>query len=186
MISIAIIILCIIAYAIQLAYPAVTPAFAFIPAFALAEPWRFITSMFLHDPDDLTHLLLNMFVLLMFGPYLERKVGQTRFVAIYLFSGILGSVGVLLLNSPYTLGYGASGAIYGIMGALMLLEPKMKVYVYFIPTSIVVATVLFAAIDLISMGSHDNIAHAAHLFGLVGGLALAYVYKQMDGASEWS
>ncbi len=157
--------------------------FALVSGLDFAEPWRFITSMFLHA--DLAHLLFNMFALLMFGLYLERKVGKTMFIIIYAVSGIAGGIGFELLNGPGVVGLGASGAIYGIIGALVVLEPRMLVYVYFVPVPIAVAGVLYAIIELAGMGAADGIGHAAHLFGLLGGFAIAKTQQKLRGDELW-
>ncbi len=157
--------------------------FALITGLDFAEPWRFLTSMFLHS--SLRHLFFNMFALLMFGLYLERKIGKTMFLLIYLLSGIIGGIGFELFNEPGVMGLGASGAIYGMIGALVVLEPRMFVYVYFVPVPIAVAGLLYAVIELTSIGAADNIGHAAHLFGLVGGFAIAKIQQRLRGEELW-
>ncbi|MDD1732336.1 MAG: rhomboid family protein, partial [Methanosaeta sp. NSM2] len=67
---------------------------------------------------------------------------------------------------------GASGALYGVMGCLAVIAPEISVLLFFvIPLSIRSAVVLYALIDFLSMGSADNIAHMAHIVGLLVGLA---------------
>lgn len=182
MIAIGIIIICIITFFFE--DPWMLQNFALVPGLVWSEPWRLITSMFLHA--DVMHLLFNMLALFMFGTYLEKKVGGLRFLAIYIVSGIIGGLGFCFFSGSADMAIGASGAIFGIIGALVVLEPKMKVYVYFVPMPILAAGVLYAVIELIGMGGVDNIAHSAHLLGLLGGVALAFIYKSMDGAERWS
>ena len=79
------------------------------------EWWRIITSMFLHG--GFMHVLLNMFSLFLFGPELEKIAGKTRFLAIYLLSGIGGGLATLLTQHAMYATVGASGAIFGIFGA---------------------------------------------------------------------
>jgi len=182
MVVLALFFLCILAFLFESRQ--VLLNFALITGLDFAEPWRFVTSMFLHA--DLAHLFFNMFALLMFGLYLERKIGKNMFLLVYLVSGIIGGVGFEIFNQPGVIGLGASGAIYGIIGALVVLEPKMLVYVYFIPVPIAVAGLLYAVIELVGMGAADNIGHAAHLFGLLGGFAIAKAWQKLRGDDLWS
>ncbi|MEM4166531.1 MAG: rhomboid family intramembrane serine protease [Candidatus Bilamarchaeaceae archaeon] len=182
MVALGLIFICVLVFLLQ--NIEIVTNYAMITGLDFMEPWRFITSMFLHA--DFSHLFFNMFALLMFGPYLERKVGSTMFLSIYLLSGIIGGLGFELFSQPGVLGLGASGAIYGIFGALVVLEPKMVVYLYFVPVPITVAAVFYALIELASMGAIDNIGHAAHLFGLMGGYFLAIIHKRMRSDDVWS
>jgi hypothetical protein len=80
---------------------------------------------------------------------------------------------------------GASGAIYGIFACFALLEPDMRVYVYFFPMKITQALVLFALVNILMIGSNDMIAHAAHLSGLVFGLYMGFKIKKEMKRSVW-
>lgn len=181
MIVLAIFLICVLAFLFE--SRDVLLKFTLISGLDFAEPWRFITSMFLHA--DFAHLFFNMFVLLMFGLHLERKVGRTVFTILYFLSGIVGGIGFELFNAPGVIGLGASGAIYGIIGALVVLEPRMLVYVYFVPVPIAVAGLLYAVIELASIGAADNIGHAAHLFGLLGGFTIAKIHQKLRGDELW-
>jgi membrane associated rhomboid family serine protease len=75
-------------------------ALAFSPVLAEAEPWRFLTSAFVHSTGNLLHVGLNMYVLWQLGPHLERLLGWSRYLVTYLLSALGGSVGVLLLATP--------------------------------------------------------------------------------------
>src|SRR6266540_3154081 len=86
---------------------------------AEGDYWRLLTAAFLHYGPF--HLLLNMLALYWFGTALERRIGSGRFLLLYVVSGLAGSAGALLL-SPTTPTVGASGAIFGIMGAALVLE----------------------------------------------------------------
>lgn len=182
MIALGIAILCVLIFLFESRWMIIN--FALISGLSISEPWRLITSMFLHA--DFTHLFFNMFALLMFGLYLEKKVGKTMFLLIYLLSGIIGGVGFEIFNEVGTVGLGASGAIYGIIGALMVLEPNLRVYIYFVPMPIAVAGLFYALIEFAMMGAADNIGHAAHLFGLLGGFAIAKLQQKMKGDDLWS
>ncbi|WP_255351550.1 rhomboid family intramembrane serine protease [Cryobacterium sp. MLB-32] len=101
----------------------VTQSLAYQPAITLLEPWRLLTSVFVHSQGGFPfHVLLNMYMLWIFGRVLEGMLGRARFLALYLVSGFAGSVGVLVLASPYTVVIGASGAIFGLLGALLVIQ----------------------------------------------------------------
>jgi len=183
MIVIAIIILCIITFLFQDIW--MFQNFAMVSGLFFSEPWRAITSMFLHA--DFAHILFNMFVLFMFGTVLERRVGIAWFLLVYFISGICGSLGFELLSEPGIYAVGASGAIYGILGALVVLAPRMTIYFYGIPMPMYIAGIVYAVIELVFLGRADNIAHSAHLLGLVGGFitAKAYEYTNPSGEIKW-
>jgi membrane associated rhomboid family serine protease len=93
---------------------------------AEGEWWRLITATFLHY--GLLHLALNMLVLWFIGPALEEYLGRARYLLLYVVAGLAGSAGALLLD-PNTLAVGASGAIWGLMGAAVVLELR-RIYVF--------------------------------------------------------
>jgi hypothetical protein len=76
---------------------------------------------------------------------------------------------------------GASAAIFGVMGALTVLMPDLRVYLYFVPMKILYATLLFAALDVLFLGSGDTVAHGAHLVGLAVGLLYGYLLRKSKG-----
>ncbi len=157
----------------------VTHLFIFRPELALSEPWRFITSMFLHDPTGLTHIFFNAYALFMFGSILERQVSKKDYLIIYFGAGFLGG---LLYYATYLFGIipaipalGASGAIYGILGATAVLLPDMQIFFFFFPIRMRYAAILWFAMEF--LGTFDmssGIASAAHLGGLIFGLAYAW------------
>ena len=153
-----------------------TSLFAFTPALALMQPWTFVTAIFLHG--GFWHIFLNMFTLSMFGPLLERKIGSRKFLLLYFGTGILGNIGFFLLSAdPAIPGLGASGAIYGILCALAVLEPNIPVYMFFFtPLPLWMAAVIWAMLNF--MGTVFDLAggigYSAHLAGLFAGAAYAY------------
>jgi len=160
--------------------------FAFTPAYAFSRPWTFVTAMFLHA--NLTHLFFNAFALLMFGSYLESRVTRPTFISIYFLGGILGNIGYMLTSSdPFIPGIGASGAIYGIMGALAVLAPKSVVFVYGIPMPMIAALFLWGALEVFGVFvPTGNIASGAHLFGLIVGVAFAlYLRRQYSSKTHF-
>lgn len=151
--------------------PGFNESFILIGSLASTEPWRLVTSMFMHA--NFTHLLFNMYALLIFGPLLERRIGSKRFLLLYFIAGIVGSL-AFAISSPLQPAVGASGAIMGVLGMVIILFPKLKVLFFFvIPMSMRTAGILFALIDIVGFaigGTH--IGHAAHL----GGLAIGLIY----------
>ena len=147
--------------------------FSFIPSQALQKPWMFVTSIFLHA--NFIHLFYNMFALFFFGNYLESLVGRKTFSKIFLISGIFGNIIFFLLNINSNIpAVGASGAIFGIIGALASLKPYAIVYVYFVPMPLIVAALLWAVGEFVGMFLPSSIAHAAHF----GGLLVGYLYGE--------
>ncbi len=174
----AIIILCVFFFIFQLLFGLeFTYVGVLVPGLLLDEPWRIFTSMFLHaDPE---HLFFNMFALFMFGNALERRVGSALFTLIYLISGIVGAVGFMMFSGPEGVALGASGAIFGIIGALAVVAPGMVVYLFGgIPMPMYAVGIFYALIELFAFGSPDNIAHSAHLLGLIGGFVVAEKYRR--------
>lgn len=150
---------------------------AFFPAFALDAPWMFVTSIFLHA--DTSHLFFNMLALLFFGTSLERMIGGRTFALLFISSGVVGNIGYLLTaGDPYTPAIGASGAIYGLIGALATLRPFMIVYVYaMFPLPMVAAAALWAILDLAGLFIPSGVAHGAHLAGMLVGIAFGLYYR---------
>ncbi len=181
----AIIGLTVLVYILQLVFrPGFTNLFELSNSTLMSRPWGVITSIFLHDPNNIMHLFLNMLMLFFFGPLLERRIGSGKFLGIYLGSGILaGLVQVLVFPGAVI---GASGALMGVMGMLTVLMPDIKVILYFVPLKLVYVTILFTILDLypVLQGSSDGVAHIAHLTGLAAGLAAGYYYKKTNRTRE--
>lgn len=171
-----ILVICIFFFLIRSA----APAFAFDylalnPAFVAARPWTLITHMFLHA--NFNHLFFNMLFLFFFGMELERRVGENRFLIIFLVSGLAGAIGQMIAT-PAGFMMGASGALYGVLGCLAVIAPEIRILLFFvIPLSIRAAVVLFAFLDFSMMGAADSIAHMAHITGLVAGLIIGGILK---------
>jgi uncharacterized protein len=184
--SIVIIVLCILSFFLEMV-PGIgdiyISAFQFDPYSLVTRPWTLVTYMFLHA--GLFHLLFNMIVLYFFGTALERRVGNRRLLAVFFTAGILSAIGYAFLSRPiFNISpgsmIGASGAIYGVFAALTMLEPDMRVYVYFVPMKLKHALVLFALFDFLMVNSSDMIAHTAHLSGLFVGLYMGFHIKKIQ------
>ena len=153
--------------------------FSFVPLLAFDMPWMFVTSIFLHA--DLSHLLFNMFSLLIFGIYLERMVGQRLFLILFFVAGIIGNVGYILTSSNALIpAIGASGAIYGVMGTLAVLAPFLLIFIYgIIPLPMIIAAGAFAALDIMGLLVPSGIAHGAHLAGMVVGIGVGLYLRRI-------
>jgi membrane associated rhomboid family serine protease len=121
--------------------------------------WRLITAAFLHYGPF--HLILNMLALWWFGSLLERRIGSGRFLLLYLVSGLAGSAGALILD-PTVPTVGASGAIFGILGAGLVLEQQRDYVFGGSALGIIV-------INLVFTFSISNISIGGHIGGLIGG-----------------
>ncbi|WP_122262106.1 rhomboid family intramembrane serine protease [Ornithinimicrobium cerasi] len=160
--------LCVLVFAGQLASPALTRELSFVGVLAGAEPWRFLTSAFVHSPSSFLHIAFNMYILYAFGPLLERLLGPVKFLVIYLLCAVGGSVGVLLLAPPdpgwFVQVVGASGAIFG----LLLLHVVVSLRSGQSPTPLLVMIGLNLALPFFV----SNIAWQAHIGGAVTGAAI--------------
>ena len=175
----SIITLCVIVYVLQIIPGSpVTAALLYFGPYTYTEPWRMITALFVHSQGSLLHIGLNMLSLFLFGPILERLVGHVRFLALYLVSGFGGSVAVLLL-APTTPVVGASGAIFGLLGAYFVIARKFGGNT----TQLLVVIGLNLAIGFLP---GTNIAWQAHLGGLVAGAAVALVYLKTRNRAQRS
>lgn len=134
--------------------------------------WQVITSAFTHV--SAMHIALNMFALYYLGPQIEQILGRARFLAVYLVSALAGSAGVMLFTDPHTPTVGASGAIFGLMGAFAIIALKIKADVRGIA--------LIVGLNLLLTFTVSNISWQGHLGGLVGGaLATAAIVYAPKG-----
>ncbi|WP_328586917.1 rhomboid family intramembrane serine protease [Tersicoccus phoenicis] len=158
--------ICVVVFLFQYLLPGVTYALGYAPVLTATEPWRIITSGFLHSPGFLLHILFNMYALWVLGQVLEPMLGRLRFLAVYLLALIGGSVGVLWLGDPLTLVVGASGAIFGLFGALFVIQRRIGADT----RGLLIVLAINAALGFFV----PAIAWQAHLGGLLTG-ALAAV-----------
>lgn len=177
-VTLTIVALCAVSYVLQLAVPGWTSRWAFSPVAGAYEPWRFLTAAFLHSPGQVFHILFNMIALWMVGPYLESTLGRARFATLYLLSALGGSVGAVLL-APVTDGWvtamvGASGAVFGMFGAVLVVLRRTGRDA----GPIIGILVLNGVLGFVLPG----IAWQAHLGGLVVGalLGAAYAYAPRE------
>ncbi|MCD6575874.1 MAG: rhomboid family intramembrane serine protease [Nanoarchaeota archaeon] len=154
----------------------INDSFAFMPAEVLSKPYILVTSIFMHA--NVHHLLLNSIGLLIFGLIVETEIPKLKWVLLFLISGIIGNIGYMLLSNPFIPALGASGAIFGLMGAAAVLKPKQIVFTQFGPFPLAVAAIIWGITEVISFFGVDNIAQSAHIFGLIGGAFLITMYKK--------
>jgi membrane associated rhomboid family serine protease len=152
--------------------------FGLYPAGFLAQPWTLVTNMFVHA--GIWHILANMITLFFFGSFLCRLIGSRDFLITYFAGGILGSILYLLLGDPYTPVVGASGAVYALAGALVVMMPNLRVLVYFIvPMRLwMVILVFFVLWSIPIPGFVSWWAWQAHLGGLVFGLIMGFILRR--------
>ena len=162
----------------------VTSALLFSPYYALGEyavagapyePWRMITATFAHSPTSFLHILFNMFTLWMFGQVLESMLGRARFIALYLIAGLAGSLGVLYFDLALGLEFGsvvgASGAIFGLMGAYLVILRHLG-------SNSAGLLVLVAINVVIGFLPGSNLSWQAHVGGLIGGVIVGLIYTR--------
>ena len=136
----------------------------------LSQPWTILTNMFVHA--SFGHIFGNMLTLYFYGSYLINLVGERDFFLVYFIGGLMGNIAYLLMASPFTIAIGASGAVFAIGAALMVLRPKLTVYLFPLPVPLPLWVVVIGGF-LILMS--PGIAWQAHLGGLAFG-AVAGLY----------
>ena len=142
----------------------------FAPYTAHGEWWRLLTSLFIHF--GIAHLFFNMVALAAFGPLVERLYGSATYLLLYLLSGVLGSLASVAWH-PAANSAGASGAIFGIAGALLAAQLSAdKSFPSDISRPILYSTLAFLGWSLYAGLRHKGVDHAAHIGGLVSGFVL--------------
>jgi membrane associated rhomboid family serine protease len=148
---------------------------------AHSEYYRLLTSMFLHEPPAaggafFLHILFNMWCLFVVGPPLEALLGRVRFAVMYLLTGLAGSVLAYTLTAPNVAELGASGAIFGLFGALLVVGRRLRLNVQPIAVTI--------GLNLVLTFSFAGISWQAHIGGLVAGAALAGAWAYAPRANR--
>jgi membrane associated rhomboid family serine protease len=143
----------------------------------IVQAWRWITSLFLHA--SATHLFFNMLGLYFFGKALEKEVRPRTWIMIYFLSGIAGNVIFGFTSASAVVG--ASGCIFGLMGAAMLMKPKEWIKIFVIPLPLGIVAVFYAIVSTMLVFFNpiiavDNVAHIAHLTGLLVGAGIIFFY----------
>ena len=129
------------------------------------------------------HLFVNMLVLFFFGPELETRIGSKRFVLLFLAGGVLAGVAQVSISESGVIG--ASGAILAVFGCLAVLNPRMRVYLFFLlPIELWMVALFYAWYDIVFLGAETGIAHLAHLIGL--GTGVTYGLKLRKNMNDFS
>lgn len=188
----SIIALCVVIFAAQmvgslLGDDVVTEALLYAPAYSNPlygigfEPWRLLTSAFVHS-TSLTfgilpiHILLNMYTLWIFGLALESLLGRGRYLALYLISAFAGSLGVMLIAAPNSAVVGASGAIFGLMGAFFVIQRHLG--------GNATQLLILVGLNLVIGFAIPGIAWEAHVGGLIGGVIVGFIYTRTRNRSQ--
>ncbi len=146
------------------------------PASFPREPWTLISSMFTHA--SFWHLFANMLTLYFFGSFLLGMVGEGRFLLVYFGGGILGGLLYVLLAPMFVIGIGASGAVFGLGGALAMLRPKVPVMIFPIPVPVPLWVAVIGGFIILTLLFPTGIAWQAHLGGLIFGLGYGYTLRR--------
>jgi len=172
------------------------PMYQWFALFPIGSPffrwWQFATHMFMHG--NFMHIFFNMWSLIVFGPMLERLWGSKKFLIFYFVCGLGAALchELVLLTQPLSNipTVGASGAIYGLLLGFGMLYPNYVLTLVFPPVSLKAKwfVAIFAGIELLTgvLGTHDGVAHFAHLGGMLFGLILILIWKKKGQMyTEW-
>ena len=160
-------------FLLQKLIPSFTDLFILDSRLVFLRIWTLVTAIFLHS--GLVHLLYNLFALALFGSILEHLIGSKKFLILFFVSGLAASLASLPF---YTRVLGASGAIFGILGMLGILRPKLTVWLHSIPMPMIIALFVWAAGDIIGIYAPSGTANIAHLGGLAVGIVAGIYYKR--------
>lgn len=143
--------------------------------------WRWVTSLFLHA--SASHLFSNMLGLYFFGKILESETPRQWFLAIYFMAGFLGNFVFMFTSlSPVI---GASGAMFGVMGAAMFLNPIKKVHIYVFPLPLGIVAITFSVFEALVVyfqpSQFSGVANIAHVAGIITGAVFAFFYAPKRG-----
>lgn len=167
-------------YLLVLALPAYVDAAVLRPLMLAREGavWQLVTYLFLHG--GMVHLIFNMLMLFLFGSPVEREIGSSEFLTLYLACGVLAglfsTILALLSAAPVAI-LGASGAVYGVMLAYAVLNPNQIVTFWFIPMRSTTMVLILGGLALLFQvtGQRTHVAHLTHLGGLLAG----YIYLRL-------
>jgi membrane associated rhomboid family serine protease len=189
----AIILINVAVYLLQQVTPdASISLFALWPLGPLFHPWQIVTYAFLHAGDlshgNFAHLFFNMFALYMFGGALETYWGIRRFLAFY-FASVVAAAGTqLLMQALSHTGepvIGASGGVFGLLLGFAWFFPRQRLMLLFppIPMPAWLFVTLYGVVELVLgvTGSEANVAHFAHLGGMLGGAVMILIWRARDG-----
>ena len=154
--------------AVRTGSPRLLSDLVLVPVLVDSEPWRLLTSAFAHV--QIFHIFSNLFMLWVLGPQLEQMLGRLRFAVLYLLSALGGGVAVWFLSAPGGATLGASGAVLGLVGALLVISKARNLDVTWIISYVAVTALISFIIP--------NISWQGHLGGFVTGAAVAWIFLQ--------
>jgi membrane associated rhomboid family serine protease len=173
----AIMVLVVINFAVYIATlirPELISLLGFQPATFFSRPWTVVTAMFVHA--GFWHIFANMLTLYFFGSYFSRLVGRGRFLIVYFVGGVVGNLFFWALAFPFTVGVGASGAVFAIAGGLVVMQPRLPVIIFPIPIPIPLFVAVIGGFLLLSF--MPLVAWQAHLGGLIVGLIAGFIIRK--------
>jgi len=169
------------------------PLFALWPLGPLFHPWQVLTYAFLHEPNNLMHIIFNMFSLYMFGGTLEtywRERGAAGFYVLFYLASVLAAAATELLvltqSKVVEPVIGASGGVFGVLLGFAWFFPRSKLLVLPIPVPISawLLVTIYGGIELWLgvTGKQDSVAHFAHLGGMLGGALMILLWRSTKRA----
>ena len=170
---------CVIIFLLQISIQGFTDNFVLKKELLFNEPWRLLTSIFLHS--GIPHLLLNMFSLALFGIILEKLIGSNKFLLVFFASGIIAN---LIAVNFYSSSLGASGAIYGILGCLAIIKPLMMIWAFGFPMPMFIAAILWVGAGVLGVFMPSNVGDIAHLSGIGIGFIIGLVLREWRKAKK--
>lgn len=144
--------------------------------------WRMVTCMFLHY--GVVHLLGNMCSLFYIGPYVEMVFGKVKYLLIYLFGGTIGSIVAFCVdnyNHQNNLNVGASGAIFALLGAILIIAISKR----FTNRPNVIAVIITIVVAIVPSIFLPNISFSAHIGGLIGGFVVSLIASRKLGTKKY-
>jgi membrane associated rhomboid family serine protease len=158
------------------------------PVSLLSAWWTILTSGFIHA--NIEHLLWNLFALIVFGRVVEANYGKARWLLIFTLSIITGSllhIGIGFVTADPTGVLGASGGIFGLIAAAMIVNPLRITFAQIIPLPIAAAASFFILTTTLNLigGVTDGVSHGAHLGGLVCGALIGTVNAREHRTLGW-
>jgi len=177
------IILNLIVFVITLIKPGIIDLLAVQRSTLASQPWTIFTSLFVHA--SWLHIFGNMYMLWFYGDFLERLIGEIRFLLVYFIGGLIGNALFLLIANPNAAAVGASGAVLALGGALAVIRPKIKVMIFPLPVpmdlwvSVLITGALLGILLPFLSGSSD-IGWEAHLGGILAGVATGWYFRRWE------
>lgn len=152
----------------------------YAPSVRNGEWYRLVTHLFLHG--DIMHLGNNMLILFCLGNALEHYLGKFSYAGIYFFSGILAGLGSVVYNTDNTVSVGASGAVFGVVGAMAWLVIRNKGR---LPGFTGPRMLIFVLMSVYAGFADQGVDNAAHIAGLIAGFLLAIlIYRKPEAETE--